>query len=571
MKLIARLTLYCLLLLPLTAGAELPPQLNADFAPLDGRIIMPIGDEYLVDLDASVNLEEGDILTLVMPGEKVIHPVTKEILGSIDIPTGYLRVTRIKSGYSYAKLLYAEAAPEKGDQIRRFEQVPAAFVDDQQSNSRLAKQLRSDLSQLNWQTSESTTEPLLLFDIGNSQLQVKSATGNILHSYPIVAGAVIAPTVAKPISPLAIEPEPKLLQKTVNEIMGVFGVDKDKRDPTLGIIRRNENEKAGIWLSQHISGDAVGITVADFNDDGVQETAFATDKQLIIATIIQGKFTQNAEFSVPAGVQILSLEAIDLDKNGRKEIYLTVVSNGELASRGYEYVAGSYQQTVDKASWFLRAMELPGEGTVLLGQRLGDQAKPFAGQPFRIIRNGSKLTEGEPLPLPGHVNLYSFTTLKGTEGQRLFVYLSASDYLKVVDADGTEIWESSDYYGGSEARFDHHKTMTKTVTGGPYLPVYIRSRLLKTTTGEILVAQNDGLRTLERYRKFKSSRLIALNWNGLSMTESWRTSNQSGYLGDFTIGDADNDGADEIAMFIKFKHKGVLSKARSAIVTYELN
>ena len=71
MKFIVKLTLGLFLLLPFTAVAEIPKEMEADFSSASGYIIMPIGDEYLVDLDATAGLQEGDLLTLVMPGEKV--------------------------------------------------------------------------------------------------------------------------------------------------------------------------------------------------------------------------------------------------------------------------------------------------------------------------------------------------------------------------------------------------------------------------------------------------------------------------------------------------------------------
>ena len=67
MKLMTKLTLLLLLALPLNVLAELPEQLKNDFSVINGIIIMPVGTEYLIDLDASSNLQTGDILTLVMP------------------------------------------------------------------------------------------------------------------------------------------------------------------------------------------------------------------------------------------------------------------------------------------------------------------------------------------------------------------------------------------------------------------------------------------------------------------------------------------------------------------------
>ena len=75
---------------------------------------------------------------------------------------------------------------------------------------------------------------------------------------------------------------------------------------------------------------------------------------------------------------------------------------------------------------------------------------------------------------------------------------------------------------------------------------------------------------MQRYRKFKQSRLVSMLWNGFAMTESWRTANQQGYLGDYALADADNDGTSELAMAVKFKHKGFIDKPRSSIVIFDM-
>ena len=54
------------------------------------------------------------------------------------------------------------------------------------------------------------------------------------------------------------------------------------------------------------------------------------------------------------------------------------------------------------------------------------------------------------------------------------------------------------------------------------------------------------------------------------MTENWQTASQQGYLGDFTLADADNDGSAELVMAIKFMHGGLTEAARASIVIYEL-
>jgi hypothetical protein len=94
--------------------------------------------------------------------------------------------------------------------------------------------------------------------------------------------------------------------------------------------------------------------------------------------------------------------------------------------------------------------------------------------------------------------------------------------------------------------------------------------MVKTSGNEILAVQNDGQRMTANFREFKNSRIVSLAWNGFALVEQWQTAAQRGYLADFALADADNDGTDELVMAVKFKHKGMIDEARSAVVIYEL-
>ncbi len=572
MNLVVKLSLLLVLLFPLSSVAELPKQMEDDFAAVSGYIIMPIGDEFLVDLDASSNLHEGDILTLIVPGEKVIHPITKEILGTLDIPKGFLQVTRIKSGYSYAKLLATEEKPEKGDQVRRFEQVPTRYLDRQGDGQPLGEQLRAGLPQLKWLQNNSSQEPLLIFTLEKQNLSVTTAANNVLRSYVVRDGQPVA--TSAPLQQLATElPEKqkKPLQKAVNSLLDAIVPGGSQRDPTagteLGIIRQDQQSRAGIWMSPSLRGEPTGIAVTDLDNDGQNEIVVAMLSSIHIAKNLQGEYKPVADLDLPTGLTLLSLDSLDLDNNGLPELYITASREGELQSLVIEYTGGSLQTTIREIGWYLRVAEMADKGLVLLGQRKGQGEKHFEGKPFQVQRQADQLVAGEEISLPDYVNIFSFVSFKDADNQMLYAYLTETDYLKVARPSGEVLWESGDYFGGTEI------FLTPKGYGGNELDqlIYIRPRLMLNSAGEILVTQNDGLRTLQRFRRFKESRLIALTWNGHSLVENWRTSDQNGYLNDFTLADADNDGADEIVMAIKFKHKGMIQKARSAIVSYELN
>ena len=174
--------------LPAAAAADWVADLAADFRPAVGVVIMPAENEFLVDLDAAKGVRVGDLLAVVKPGEKIVHPVTKEILGDLAEVKGVLQVTRVKSGYSYASPVGAANEIGRGDAVRRFEKVPAVFRASGQDGREVYEQVTAALPFLDWQGYQPTAEGAqqatpLLFILRDGRLEVQGPQGTILHQY----------------------------------------------------------------------------------------------------------------------------------------------------------------------------------------------------------------------------------------------------------------------------------------------------------------------------------------------------------------------------------------------------
>jgi len=574
MKLMTKLTLLLLLALPLNALAELPEQMKNDFSVINGIIIMPVGDKYLVDLDASSSLQEGDILTLVMPGEKIIHPVSQKVIGTLDIVKGFLQVTQIKSGYSYAKLLSAGVTPEKGDQVKRFEQVPVRF-ETSQPNLKLAAELKEGLPQLHWLNPQDAETPLLIFALSGNSLTVKNSQGGGGKTFYYKDGQLSAPTqltaqANQPAFGADPEQERSLLNQAVHSVLGTVGLDKkDKRLEAPGIIQaQNPINPDTIWIGPRLEGNPVGVTVGDFDHDGQMETAIAMEYELLITRITEGHLQQLASVKFPSGTQLLSIDAIDMDKDGSPEIYLSASSGQVLNSQVVDFKNGSYQKTIGKIRWFLSVLDLPGEGKTLVGQALGEYETPFSNAPFRVNRSGAELKRGNKLTAPKDLSTLSLAPFGGSGSDTLYASISTKAGLQVFNSQSNRLWKSSDSFGGSEISFYNAEDINNNEMPDP---IFIEPRLITLPSGEILAAQNSGALTLRRYHNYTKSRIVALNWNGFALQELWRTTDQGGYLADFFYADANNDGKDELIMAIQFKKKTLISSGRSTVVIYKLD
>jgi len=556
--------------------AALPAPIQQEFSAIRGVVIMKMGDEYLVDLNQTSGLKTGDILTLVEKGQPIVHPVTKKILGYIEKPAGFLKVSRVKADYSYAKPLQLEQEPKPGAEIKRFEKVPAVFLSSQQSH--LATELRQGLPQLDWLTPAQKNSALLFFSLQGTLLKVEDSTGVTQKQYRYV-DSTLTPISDQTISsnsgsdPFSITERAKeggsVLNRTVNDLLNQVGIGgEDKRLEAPGIIRAQQQNNDEVWMGPALKGTPVGIAVADFDGDGQIETAVGFEKKVIITRIKQGKFTNIANIDIPTGTKLLSLDAIDLNHNNFPELYLTAVKDAKLNSQVFEYRNGGYQKIIDHQDWFFRVVSIPKQGNHLFGQHLGSAETPFDRPIEELGMEQNKLVSRATAKVPSQTNIFGFAPISNNQGQSIYATITPEDYLHIFDSDGKRLWASSEYFGGSAVGFF---TVVKGKNEDLQQKTYSQQRIIPLSNGRFITAQNEGPRVFQRYRDFERSRIIALQWNGFAAQELWRTSSQQGYIADYTLGDSDNDGQEELVMIVNFVTDSLFSSGRSSVIIYELN
>jgi hypothetical protein len=101
-------------LLCVPTQAAVIDEVARDFKPISGYVIMEAGGEYLIDLDASKGIAAGDLFSVMRPGKKIIHPVTKKVLGTLEEVKSILKVTRFCSRGSPTPGCWGKATVSNG-------------------------------------------------------------------------------------------------------------------------------------------------------------------------------------------------------------------------------------------------------------------------------------------------------------------------------------------------------------------------------------------------------------------------------------------------------------------------
>ncbi|QEM67037.1 VCBS repeat-containing protein [Geobacter sp. FeAm09] len=540
----------------LNASAAFDEALVRDFAPLSGYVIQPAGNEFIIDLDARQQIAVGDIFSVVTPGEKIIHPVTKEVLGTQDTVKGILQVTRIKAGYSYCRPLGAVSGIRNGDVIRRFQNIDVDFWDYTGQGEPLFKELQTTLPHLPWQGYAASQKsrpatpalpagksPALYFVLTSQGLEVRSPDFEIIHAYPTPGTQQARISTVTANAPAAEKSESAMISRVFDSGTETY------------------------WTSPPMKGTPVGVETGDFDGDGKQEVAVAFGDRVEIYRLAGGNYQQLATIPLGVAMRAYHLDGFDLKGNGRPQLFVSAVTDaGNLSGVMIESQDGRYRIARKGIPWHMRSLMLPGEGPILLAQEMGVQGREFSGPVFRVRLAGTELAKGGAAEVPAKANLYDFTPFRFKD-RKLFACLGADGYLNIVAPDGQVVGSSVDKMGGSESYLE----MTEDVqSGGESRISYLPSRIVVNENGEIVVPVNTGFSLLSRVRMFSKSEMKAMTWDGSTLRDAWHSIQEKSYLADFRLADANNGGSKALVTVVAFPDYNPLAARRAALHIYKL-
>ncbi len=412
-RILVMTTLVSVFLVGVASGEPLD-DLKRDFKSLTGVVIMPAGNEFLVDLDAEQGLAVGDLMAVVEPGEKIIHPVTKEVLGTLDARKGLFKVTRIKSGYSYVKALDDASGIVRGDTIRRYSNMSATFWDYSGRGETFFAQLQQALPSLEWQdypsaqaarpqipSAPASGAPALVFVLQDDLLQVRDAGFEPLRSYslsggettvPLERAALVAtPAISTSVSTAstdstagsALEQRLEALEKKQLQMSTALKGSGTVQTPapyTLEAPAPTTKTGGVRYSSTFPSFKSIGnldstTTMADFIQEGDRLLLAATDGAAIEIFAVDEALVPVAKGDTTLPGQILSVQWWQPEAKG--PVYLAVTSAREI---------GAYSATVEKT--------MRGAIFALEGDRLIQVAQglPYILGTFDLDRDGRSET-----------------------------------------------------------------------------------------------------------------------------------------------------------------------------------
>lgn len=360
------------------------------------------------------------------------------------------------------------------------------------------------------------------------------------------------------------------------------------------IIARSARGMQGFTKTQNLDFSVVSMDVGDIDGDGQFDVVMADTSTVYVYHLVNNKLAEFGSVKMPARSKVHSVTLGDLDGNGRAEVYVSAADDHLPHSWAYEWSGDSLDMILDDLPWYIRVLDIPGQGAVLVGQR-GGQDRLLRSGIFKLMKNGTKVMPEERIIMPDYINLFEFVLADVTgDGAREIVAISRADRLYIVRPNGYVLWVSDDYYGGASryigedydqtgrTGLDMNSTPSSDVIGmeGSGKRIYIPSRMITMDVNndgitDVVVNKNlsTASRHVEGYKRFTSSELHAMTWNGLALGEIWKTQKIDGYIPDFQflpLPDKENSAKLFVGLVLSRGWAGDITGRESTILTYDI-
>ena len=376
-----------------------------------------------------------------------------------------------------------------------------------------------------------------------------------------------ATTRKKPLTPeLDVRPQPDIMPEKTDQ--------KKSPNPSF-IVTQTRKTSEEFWKSRVFDHLVNGMALGDVDGDGKIETVVITPDAVHIYRAEKDRLNK-IKVIESRHKNFIGTDIADINGNGHPEIFVTSLNahRSGVCSFVLEWDGKDYVRIVKDSPWYYRVVALPGQGSVLLGQK-NTADTPFSGKIFEMSWENSTYIPGKQAASSKWNSLMGFTLgdVMGN-GQTVAVAYNEEDYIRITDpSSGSVLWKGGDRYGGSMQYYLMQKTERGT-DNRQYLPMRLLINDIDADgKNEVITARNYDMifSLLKNFRKFTDTQIESLFWDGIGLAANWKTHKISGHISDFAIGDFDNDGSDELVAAVIIKDGDIIGTSpQSVVVAYNL-
>jgi TolB-like protein len=343
-------------------------------------------------------------------------------------------------------------------------------------------------------------------------------------------------------------------------------------------------DELGFKKSQTLETEIKGLDIGDVDGDKKNEVVIMDNHNLYIFKYEGERMTLSWRVEHGTEHNFLSLDVADVNRNGHADIIVTSVVEDDLRSFILEYEEKEFRKITEKAGWYFRVLDHPKDGPILMGQRMGSEGL-LVDPIYQMVWKKKSFEKGPKMPFPKDTRIFGLALgdLRKT-GKPDLIVLDPFDRLSIMSQDGKVAWRSTEEYGGSNIFYETKKKKAEAYRPqeAPPWRVYIPGRIVvRDVDGdgvpEVLINRNAFSmgKLFERLRIPEGGQVHNLVWEEYGLQTNWKTRNIQGYVSDFQVKDADNDGIPDLLVAMQAPMEetvgGITSrKTRSNILFFKL-
>lgn len=285
------------------------------------------------------------------------------------------------------------------------------------------------------------------------------------------------------------------------------------------------------WESAPLEGVYSSLSVGQVRTTGEKEV-FIANTGTVVMYLKGAELVKQDSSTVGLPAKILSMDTADTDRDGKTELYVTILDRNTLVSRIYTVEGSSLKLTASNLPWLFRGVGSTLQTRTIYIQKMGLQGEYLDGV-AELVKKGTRFEAGAALKLPRFGTVYRFNRIQDAKGNQFFVVLDQDGYLRVSTAQGDEVWKSADKFGGSETYFSHTGFTHLRSTREKDQQSFLEQRLTVLPGGELLVPANTGGFNIGNNRNYGKHAFYAFQWTGSMFKEVWHTQYSPSYLADY--------------------------------------
>jgi hypothetical protein len=275
---------------------------------------------------------------------------------------------------------------------------------------------------------------------------------------------------------------------------------------------------------------------------------------------------QIVEITIPATAKILAIDSADLDHDGTPELYVSIVDRKTVSSRVYQPTESGLELIADNQPWLYRGIGPDFKERTVFVQGVSSSGEYQVGV-AELVKSGRRFDTQNSRTLPRLGNIFNFTRFRDKAGVEKLVVVDEDGYLIIYGADGSELWKSSDKYGGSETYFNYESVAQLRAKGNMYRWNFLEQRITALPDGTLIMPRNEGSFGIGNNRSYNKHSLFGLDWSGSILREAWHTRQTPSYLADYALDAATR----EVVLLEVIQRAGLFGTGKTAISINKLD